>query len=200
MAFGNKGRFVWYHILMDELWQLYDEQGRVLPGKGATKNEAFLKGLLHGAAHVWIWRSGDAGVEILLQKRSSTKRTWANRYDISAAGHINLGEHPIQAALRETIEEIGLEIEETSLKLISVQRTYMVAESNAIENEFQWLYLLQMSEATTFDLQAEEVALLEWKLIADLKADVKKISDLYVPHGDLYYDTVIAAVQSEAKQ
>jgi len=40
---------------MEELWQLFDENGQALQGQGATKDETFEKGLLHGASHIWIW-------------------------------------------------------------------------------------------------------------------------------------------------
>lgn len=86
---------------MDELWQLYDEQGRVLKDKGAKRDDVFGNGILHGASHVWIWRKDNGTLEILLQKRAPNKRTWPNRYDVSAAGHIDLGETPLDAALRE---------------------------------------------------------------------------------------------------
>ncbi|HYH74595.1 MAG TPA: hypothetical protein VD735_01405 [Candidatus Saccharimonadales bacterium] len=76
---------------MPELWQLYSEQGVALAGQGAPKDEVFTQGLLHGASHVWIWRTTPDGVAVLLQKRAVDKRTWPSRYDISAAGHIDLG-------------------------------------------------------------------------------------------------------------
>lgn len=179
---------------MDELWQLYDEQGCVLDGKGATKDETFTKGLLHGASHVWIWRNSEDGkVEILLQKRAANKRTWPNRYDISAAGHIDLGEDPLTAALRETVEEIGLEADKKQLKFFGVLRTYLIAENGSIENELQWLYLLKLSEDTPFTLQTSELESLEWVSVDTFKASYS--SSQYVPHGETYYNLVVAAVE-----
>lgn len=125
---------------MKEQWQLYDEQGRALEGQGANKEAVFNDGILHGASHVWIWRRDSSGeIEILLQRRAANKRTWPGRYDISAAGHIDLGETPLIAALREAKEEINLDIDSNDLKLFGVHRAYMQAENGAIENEFQWL-------------------------------------------------------------
>ncbi len=180
-----------------ELWQLYDEQGRPIAGSGATKDDVFGKGLLHGASHVWIWRDGNGQPEVLLQKRAATKRTWPNRYDISAAGHIDLGEEPLAAALRETIEEIGLDVSDVALKLISVQRAYMTAQNGAIENEYQWLYLLKMPNNSDLELQQTEVALIEWKKLAIFRNEVNDRPDDYVPHGALYYETVCRAIEAE---
>src|SRR5688572_29603237 len=78
------------------LIQLYDEQGDQIPGKGASGKDILDKGLLHAAAHVWIWRRAKKGqIEILLQKRADELRTWPGRYDISTAGHIDLDDRPL---------------------------------------------------------------------------------------------------------
>ena len=179
---------------MQELWQLFDEQGKPLQGMGASKNEVFSKGLLHGASHVWIWRDNNGLTEVLLQKRAPNKRTWPNRFDISAAGHINLGENPVTAAMRETKEEIGIDIHESDLREISLERAHLTAENGAIENEFQWLYLLEMPTKVKFLLQPEEVAQLAWKTLDDFSAEYTENS--YVPHGKDYYSKVVSAIQS----
>lgn len=179
-----------------ELWQLYDEQGRPLAGRGASKDEVFKQGLLHGASHVWIWRCGGGQPEVLLQKRASDKRTWPDCYDISAAGHIDLGEKPIVAAIRETIEEIGLTVLEEDLQLISVHRAHLSAGDDAIENEFQWLYLLELPGDSHLSLQKSEVASVEWKTLHDLNKELKNGGTGYVPHGTLYYNTVCSAIDA----
>jgi isopentenyldiphosphate isomerase len=183
--------------MMKEQWQLYDNQGNALVGQGATKDEVFCKGLLHGAAHVWIWRINEGDVEVLLQKRAANKQTWPNKFDISAAGHIDLGEEPLIAALRETKEEIGLIVNKADLKLININYAYMVAENKAIEHEFQWVYLLNISSSFDFTIQKSEVACLEWKKLDLFKAEVndKHTQDLYVPHGGIYFQTVINAIE-----
>lgn len=180
---------------MQELWQLYSEQGEPLPGQGAAKADVFNNGTLHAASHVWMWRRTDHGPEVLLQKRASHKMTWPDCYDISAAGHIDLGETPLQAALRESKEEIGLEIPPAKLQLFSVYRAHLRASKDAVENEFQWLYILEITEdAQQFTMQAKEVSSVEWKPLADFTTETRGVSEDYVPHGELYYDTVIAAV------
>jgi len=177
---------------LDELWQLYDEQGVALEDKGSAKDEVFSKGLLHGAAHVWIWRIKDGIPEVLLQKRAPNKRTWPNRYDISAAGHIDLGETPLDTALREANEEIGLNVTPDKLKHFGVHRAHLETENGAIENEFQWLYSLELMDDTAFSLQASEVESLVWLPVSKFKADCT--NEQYVPHTKLYYSTVVAAI------
>ena len=181
-----------YHHHMEELWQLYSEQGVRLEGKGATKDVVFNNGLLHAASHVWIWRKNGTELEVLLQKRAATKRTWPNRLDISAAGHVNLGEEPLQAALREIREEIGLKICPDQLDMIERVKTYMRAENGAIEYEFQWIYLLKLPVEFHFELQQEEVDSLIWKKLNDFTSEFE--SELYVPHTKQYYLNVVSAI------
>lgn len=48
---------------------------------------------------------------ILIQKRAETKQTSPGKWDLaSVAGHVNFGETYIEAIIRETKEEIGLEL------------------------------------------------------------------------------------------
>lgn len=181
---------------MEELWQLFSEQGTPLEGQAATKNDVFANGLLHGAAHVWTWRTNGTTLEVLLQKRAATKRTWPNRLDISVAGHIDAGETPLTTALREAKEEIGTSLEATQLEEIGRFKTYMRAENGAIENEFQWLYLFETPPGLNFILQEEEVASLTWKKLSDFETEFSK--EAYVPHPKEYYLKVIDAIKAHA--
>lgn len=183
----------------DELWQLYDEQGRALPGKGATKDSVFTKGLLHGASHVWMWRMGEHEPEVLLQKRAAVKRTWPNCYDISAAGHIDLNEDPITAAIREVEEEIGLTITEDQLQLIGIERAHMVAPTGDLENEFEWLFLLHLRDQATFTMQEIEVASVMWKPLSTFAQETaEEDAPNYVTHGAHYYALIATEVQRAA--
>ncbi len=177
---------------MAEVWQLFNQHGEALPREGASPNDVFSQGLLHGASHVWIWRRGSTGPEIMLQKRSAAKRTWPNRYDISAAGHIDLGETPLAAAIRETKEEVGLVVSADEVRLMGVYRAYEIAESGDIENEYQWLYLVEMRAEATFSLQQSEVGSIQWAPLEEIEKSAGR--DDYVPHGNVYYGIVVREV------
>lgn len=179
---------------MEELWQLYDEQGVPLKSKGCTKAQAFSRGLLHGAAHVWIWRVKNGTTEVLLQKRASSKPTWPNCFDISAAGHIRLDETPLDAALREIKEEVSLDVAKDDPKLFNVHRAYLEAPNGALENEFQWLYSLELAGDVSFSLLASEVESLTWIPLSQFANEC--MSSQYVPHTKLYYDTVVVAIEA----
>jgi isopentenyldiphosphate isomerase len=180
-----------------EFWQLYDNQGQALIGQGADK-PSIRKGLLHGASHIWIWRQSNNSVEILLQKRAANKHTWPNLLDISAAGHIDLGEIPLDAALRETKEEIGININASDLRLINVFRDYITVSADMIENEFQWIYLYRLADDFKFKIQGSEVDSLIWIKLSDFQKDVQTKKPDYVPHGDNYFNIVISAIKAES--
>lgn len=186
-----------------ELWQLYDEQGRALTGQGGTKDDVYGKALLHAASHVWIWRQTSTGVEILLQKRALNKRTWGGRYDISAAGHIDLGEDPLTAAIRETQEEIGYSVNESDLLFIGAHRAHMPAspDGSLTENEFRFIYLLELPNNTEFSLGDGEVDSLEWKPLEKFKQETAQSSkgEKYVPHGEAYFGLLLEAIERFAK-
>lgn len=54
----------------------------------------------------------DGKWQMLLQKRASGKDSFPGCYDTSSAGHIHAGDEPLDSALRELEEELGIKAEE----------------------------------------------------------------------------------------
>jgi len=104
-----------------------------------------------------------------------------------------LGETPLEAAVREAKEEINLDIKTSDLKLISVSKTYLEAGNGLIENEFQWIYSLELTGDVEFSFTDGEVQSLIWVSIDDFETSYA--TEQYVPHGQLYYETVISAIK-----
>lgn len=87
----------------EEMFDVVDEQDEVL---GQERREVVhAEALLHRAAHVLIFNKKK---EILLQKRSKLKDKFPNRWDSSAAGHLDVGESYEACAARELQEEMGI--------------------------------------------------------------------------------------------
>ncbi|HRJ06093.1 MAG TPA: NUDIX domain-containing protein [Candidatus Saccharibacteria bacterium] len=172
----------------DELWQGYSEQG--LPTRAITKQQA-RTGELHGAAHVWIWRRGNQEKEILLQVRALDKLTWPGFLDISAAGHIDYGETPIETAVRETEEEIGVRVAMDRLVLISVQHDRL-KHDDLIENEYQWLYTYELNEEPIV-LEDGEVDSVKWLTLTQFRNLVRGLSpgEKLVPHSRAYFAALL---------
>lgn len=57
--------------------------------------------------------------EILLQKRSRFKRANPSKWGI-CGGKVDLGETPLEAGIRETLEEIGILLNKEELKFLSM--------------------------------------------------------------------------------
>lgn len=90
-----------------ELFDVCDEKG--LPtGETVERTIAHREGIRHRTAHVWVIKKVDSKVQVLLQKRSMNKDSFPGRLDTSSAGHIQAGDEPLESALRELREELGI--------------------------------------------------------------------------------------------
>lgn len=173
-------------------WQGYSEYGEPT---GLVKSEECAKGALHGSAHVWLWRCTDGFTEVLVQHRSAEKPTWPNYWDISAAGHIDIGETPLQAALRESEEEIGITIKKSDLRLWFVHRQYMVWDSpKIIENEFQFVYGTEYIQKNDLRFQLDEVDDAKWVGLSEFRRMIT--SGEIVPQGNSYFTELISKLEN----
>lgn len=91
--------------MSEEIFSLVDEDGNVI-GKATRKHCHDGSMLLHPVIHLHIF---DSKGNLFLQKRSSKKDIFPNFWDSSVGGHVDWGEVPDEAALREAKEELGLE-------------------------------------------------------------------------------------------
>jgi isopentenyldiphosphate isomerase len=182
----------------DELWQGYTEWGEPVTERGVTKLETRRDGALHGCSHLWVWRVHDGIVEVLLQQRAKDKPTWPGFYDISAAGHLSFGETPLEAILRETKEEIGLRIRPEQLKLLFLHRAFLIDEiSQYKENEFRWVYGLQLSDDSILRLSDDEVEGITWVSLDELKqlAAHSGGDKELLPQGQDYFTSLFMGIE-----
>jgi isopentenyldiphosphate isomerase len=88
-----------------ELFPLVNEEGHVI-GK-ATRGECHNGShLLHPVVHLHVFNSRG---EVYLQKRPEWKDIQPGKWDTAVGGHIDYGETPEKALLREVREELGIE-------------------------------------------------------------------------------------------
>ena len=121
----------------DELLLIYDENLNELGTELRSKIQS--EGLLHQVVHCWIISNLDDEKWIYFQQRSYEKKDFPGLYDISAAGHLNVGEDPYTAVKRETQEEIGIIIEGENLKFIGTIKEKMHSD-NFYNNEICEVY------------------------------------------------------------
>lgn len=134
--------------------------GKNVPtGEIVTRDEAHEKGLYH--RHVSCWIINKKGL-VLLQRRAYTKvknpGLWAK-----TGGHIDVGETPAHAAVREVKEEIGLEVCQDDLKCASI---YKSSENTCFGYEF---VIVTNKKENEFKLQKEEVCEVKYFTIEEIE-------------------------------
>ena len=148
-----------------ELLDIVDEQGRPT-GKVIDRVKAHADGICHRTAHVWILRQNEKKVEVLLQKRSMSKDSFPGRFDTSSAGHIQAGDEPLESALRELKEELGIEAAKEDLEFIDTFRIQYETEFYGKpfkDNEVAFVFLYEKPvEIKKLVLQKEELDAVEW--------------------------------------
>lgn len=89
---------------LEERFPLVDETGQVIGS--ATRGECHNGSkLLHPVVHLHVFNSkGD----VYLQKRPEWKDIQPGKWDTSVGGHLDYGETPEQALVREVREELGI--------------------------------------------------------------------------------------------
>ena len=121
-----------------EYLDVLDDKGNPT-GAQKTMAEIHRDGDWHRAAHVWIVNFEG---ELLLQKRPATADTHPGEWDVSSAGHTLAGENQSTSAIRETKEELGIDIAEEELEyLFTVVEQKILKKGTYISNEFNDVYL-----------------------------------------------------------
>lgn len=98
--------------------------------------------------------------EILFQKRSRLKRTNPNKWGI-CGGKVNLGETPLEAGVRETMEEIGILLNKEELRFLSMATNEKLY--------FTVYYIRKNVDINECKLQKEEVEEVKYFKIEELQ-------------------------------
>ncbi len=179
---------------MDERVAIWDENGQPT-GREALKSEAHKNGWFHPTVHIWFYTQDG---RILLQQRSAKKLTFPLLWDVSVAGHISAGESIAEAAVRETAEEIGLDINFSELESIGVFKSVRKHHEELIDCEFHHTFLCLLRRPPgELKKQDEEVAALKLVPLITFAEELWGLANpgKYVPHAPAYYKTVIRQVQ-----
>jgi len=89
---------------------------------------------LHRGFSVFLFDRTDGEERLLLQQRSSTKRTWPLVWSNSCCGHPALGESVLEAAQRRIAQELGVVAER--LEVLLPDYRYRAERDGIVENEF----------------------------------------------------------------
>lgn len=151
---------------MEEYFDVCDENGNPT-GVIASRADAHREGLCHRTSHIWVIRNASFGfAEILMQKRSEEKDSFPGCYDTSSAGHVMAGDNPLDSALRELSEELGINASRDELKYIGYFRNKYESEFHGKvfrDNEISNVYVYDGTvDEKNLVLQKSEVSAVEW--------------------------------------
>lgn len=90
-----------------EQWDLYTKD-RIKTGKKINRDENVPEGYFRTVVHVAIFNSKN---QMLIQQRQKDKKLWADLWDVTVGGSVIAGESSVEAAERETFEEIGYRLD-----------------------------------------------------------------------------------------
>lgn len=148
-----------------EYIDIVDEQGNPT-GEKVERSIAHSQGIRHRTAHIWIVRKVNDRYQVLMQKRAMNKESFPGMFDTSSAGHIQAGDEPLESALRELYEELGIQAQPQQLEFagnfhISYEKEFHGKIFRDNEIAFVYIYSQQVDE-TELILQKEEVETVEW--------------------------------------
>ena len=180
---------------MDELIDIFNDKNEPLNIR-KMRNEAHKSGLWHRASHIWLYNRNS---EILLQLRSKDKKIFPNRWDVSSAGHIGAGEDPIESAVRELEEEIGVKAVCGDLEFFKIaKKSYPY--NDFLDNEFYYVYFLKFNDdINDLALQKEEVEEIRFYHTDILENEIEMEPENFVPHGEYWFD-IIREVKKRTSQ
>lgn len=164
-----------------EYFDILDEQGNKTE-EVKSRQEVHTKGYWHKAMYICIINHSG---EILLQRRSSQKKIFPNKLDMSVGGHPASGEDNVTGIIREALEEVGIEINKSQLEyLFTFKNSYN--NGNFIDNQFLDVFFIEMEfDIEKLKLQKEEVSEIKKVHYKDFEKMVDGHSEDLVPffHG-----------------
>lgn len=124
----------------DELLDIFDADMNLLGS--AARAQVHREGLWHQTFHCWIVRRDPTGCYLVFQRRGPDKDLFPNLLDVSAAGHLEAGETPVDG-VREIAEELGLSVAFEQLLALGVRRSEGQF-GGMIDREFCHTFLLAL--------------------------------------------------------
>ena len=134
---------------MSEILDVVNDQDEVI-GQ-AERDEVHRIGLVCRLAYVCFYT---ANREIILQKRSITKKNDPGKLTTTVSGHVASGQDYLEAAVRETLEETGVEIEANDLTAMGIVRADYV-QGDYLSNAMRGLFSYQF-DGNVSDLKVED--------------------------------------------
>ncbi|WP_022759645.1 NUDIX domain-containing protein [Butyrivibrio fibrisolvens] len=151
--------------MAEEIFDIVDENGQPT-GETVTRSQAHAEGIRHRTSHIWVVRKNGDKTEVLLQKRAMNKDSFPGRYDTSSAGHIQAGDEPLESAVRELSEELGVQADPDDLHFAGIFPIQYEKEFHGKpfkDNEIAFVYVYDKEVGIdNLTIQKEELDSVEW--------------------------------------
>ena len=171
---------------MEELIDVLDENGNKT-GEILTREQIHKKGLCHRIVVIAI--IGQQG-NILMQQRSKNKAKNPGKWDVAAAGHISSGQTSTEAAIRETLEEVGIKVNEEELEYILTYKNKESVEEDYIDNQIYDCYIVKRDKINLRNIKVQESEVEQVKL-CKLKEFNQIIENGNIMERDEFYKKII---------
>lgn len=153
-----------------ELFDLYDCDRKPL-GKTMIRGEKQPENTYRIVVHCCIFNSKG---EMLIQRRQDFKAGWSGMWDLTCGGSAISGENSQTAARRELLEEIGIDIDFSKSKAMTIDfGEYYFDDFYIVKSD------VQLSE---LKLQEEEVAEAKWASEAEILDMINK--GIFIPYHE----------------
>lgn len=145
---------------MEELIDVLDENGNKT-GEILTRKQIHEQGLWHKIVVIAVI---DKKGNILMQQRSKNRVKNPLKWDVSAAGHVSSGQTSIEAAIRETSEEIGIDVKEEELKYAITYKENVKVEENYMDKQIYDCYIIEKERIDISSIKIQESEVEQVKL------------------------------------
>lgn len=176
-----------------ELLDLVDENNN-LTGKSIDREIIHKEGLWHREVAVII--INEEG-KMLLEKRSPLKKQSPNKWAL-CAGHIEAGDNPEKAIVREMEEEIGVKISIDDLEFLKVAKRDVKFNEEQYNRAFQYTYLWRTNKKESdFKVQIEELTEVRFFSIKEVKEAVENNDNNFAFSKEEYINEILFLAESK---
>ena len=144
-----------------EYLSVVDENDQVI--NTLPRDKIHAAGLPHRAVHILVFNNKK---QLFMQKRSMKKDFNKGLWDTSAAGHVDAGEDYKSSAIRETKEELGVNIEKTLHFLFKLSPTQQLG--------MEFIQVYHCYHNGPFMLNIDEIDEGRWLSIKDISVRVNE--------------------------
>lgn len=167
----------------DELFYQVDENDTVI-GSVKRHDAHHNPNIIHRASHVVIFNTHG---EILLQQRSLTKDKYPGFWVDAASGHVEFGSDYLTTIIKETREEIGIDI-----RPHEIDKLGKILVKNELESEYVTFYkFITDKKAADLKVSEDEVINVEFFTIKQIKKMLNDPKEKIVPITREILQTII---------